>query len=151
MGKKNEKRLCWNCDGNVSLHLAQCPYCGVDLAKDAAHEENAPPFKHSSYDPPSPFAKTLQPNLRVNEEEWNRALEEENEREAKKEELPSTTNREMRALLLLLPGVVFILFGLMLLFFSEDGVLTLKWKQNLAYFYLLGAIPLLILGWRSFK
>ena len=57
--------------------------------------------------------------------------------------------REMIVFLLLLPGVVFFLFGLVLLLFSDEGALTLTWSQNLAIFYFLGSLPLIFLGWRA--
>lgn len=163
MTKKNEKRLCWNCDGSVSLHLAQCPYCGVDLTHAQEEEgENNPfqgfenPFQSSSYVdesiPKPPFAGVLNQDIPVSEEEWHQSLNEEGESSKKEEEhVPLTTRREMVALLLLLPGVVFFLFGLALLLFSSNGVLTLEWKQNFAFFYFLGAIPLLVLGWRALR
>lgn len=91
---------------------------------------------------PSPLTQ----NLSVSEKEWNQSLDETEE----KEELPSG-KKEMIALVLLLPGIVFFLFGLLLLLFSKEGSLTLHWSQNLAYFYFLGAIPLVLLGWRSIK
>ena len=141
--KKNEKRLCWNCDGDVSLHLEQCPFCGVDL--------NSPQSKKETYQGlGSPFQKapkdSLLPedNFMVTDEEWRQALDD------KKEEDPvSTSRREVIALLLLLPGIVFGLFGFLLLLFSDEGMLTLHWKQNMAYFYFLGAVPLIFLGWRA--
>lgn len=163
MTKKNDKRLCWNCDGSVSLHLSQCPYCGVDLSHlpEQSGEKNsyqgfASPFQSSaSIDqsvPKPPFASVFNQDLSVSEDEWNQSLGEDAEEPKKEEEeLASTTKREMIALLLLLPGVVFFLFGLALLLFSSDGVLTLEWNQSFAYFYFIGAVPLLFLGWRALR
>ena len=143
--KKNEKRLCWNCDGEVSLHLDQCPYCGVDV--NAPQEKKTPyqglgsPFQQA---PSTAFVQ--KEDLSISDDEWKNALDE------GEEEAPETTKssrREVIALLLLLPGVVFCLFGLLLLLFSDEGTLTLRWNQNMAYFYFLGAIPLIYLGWRA--
>jgi hypothetical protein len=156
MNKKNDKKLCWNCEGNVSHHLSQCPYCGVDLTKPAPREEsslfkglNSPfqsaPDQRTTSQPPYARGK----DFTVTKEEWNVALNE--EKESKKEEDSPTTKREMIALLLLLPGVAFFLFGLILILFSNEGVLTLRWNQSVAYFYFLGAAPLLYLGWRAFR
>ncbi len=143
MTKKNEKRLCWNCDGSVSHHLTLCPYCGVDLTQKP---DNGSPFK-SFVSAKSPF------EMAVSEEEWKKALEEEKEvpPKEKQEESQKETKQEMTALLLLLPGIVFLLFGLALILFSHDGVISLRWNQNVAYFYLIGALPLLYLGWRTFR
>lgn len=163
MTKKNDKRLCWNCDGSVSLHLAQCPYCGVELSQtpEQGGEKNpfrgfVSPFQSSAPIDPSvpkpPFASVFSQAISVSEDEWNQSLGEEAEGPKKEmEELSSTTKREMIALLLLLPGVVFFLFGLALLLFSSEGVLALEWDQSFAYFYFLGAVPLLFLGWRALR
>lgn len=149
MAKKND-RLCWNCDANVNLLLTHCPYCGVDLA---AQEGERVPYSMASSAreeaiPAPPYA-TASPHIHaeptLSKEEWNQALKEEEGRE----EAYHTTKSELLALLLLLPGIVFLLFGFALFLFSHDGVLTLQWNQGSAYLYLLGALPLLFFGWRS--
>lgn len=150
MTKKNEKRLCWNCEGNVSLHLEQCPYCGVDITQVPENPPFASPFQRygeNSAAPTPPYTPNYQ-NYDVSQEEWNNALQ---QHEEEKEDPPLTHRKEMVALLLLLPGVVFLLFGLLLILFSTDGVLSIEWNESFAYFYFLGAIPLLILGWRALK
>ncbi len=162
MTKKNDKRLCWNCDGSVALHLTQCPYCGVNLSKEPEnmpYNEFASPFQSHGPSPGShegipspPYANLFNKDMSVSEEEWDTALGEEGEPlKTEEEDISTTTRREMIALLLLLPGVVFALFGLALLLFSSEGVLTLKWNQSFAYFYFMGAIPLLFLGWRALR
>lgn len=161
MNKKNDKRLCWNCDGDVSLQISQCPYCGVDLSQtqpmgDTLSFNNlASPFQSAPKGhaiPSPPYSNVFSNDASGSEQEWKQTIEGENEgsKEAE-EELARATNKDMMALLLVLPGIVFSLFGLALLFFSQEGVLTLQWNQNLAYFYFIGAAPLLYLGWRSFK
>lgn len=174
MNKKNEKKLCWNCDGSIALQQDQCPYCGVDLTTPTSvldpftfqkNNISIPSGESASY-LGHPFQKAYQDeaipkapygsfqNLAVSDEEWNQALDgEENpvEEETEQETPTSSHKSEMIALMLLLPGVVFFLFGLMLLLFSHDGSLTLEWNQTFAYFYFLGAIPLLILGWKTLR
>ncbi len=163
MTKKNDKRLCWNCDGSVSLHLANCPYCGVDLSlTPEKHGDNSNPFQGFASPfqnadpldksvPTPPYGHAFNQDIAVSEDEWNQSLGEEADSPKNEEELSTSTKREMVALLLLLPGVVFFLFGLALMLFSSDGILTLEWNQSLAMFYFLGAIPLLFLGWRALR
>ncbi len=181
MTKKNDKRLCWNCEGNVSHHITQCPYCGVDVTKPPARDEStvfknfASPFQtapkaeplskppyataqnaipNSNFAaaqntiPNSNFSEARSSNLAVTEEEWKSALEGEESDESKGD---ISSKKEMVALLLLLPGVVFFLFGLALILFANNGILVLRWNQSIAYFYFLGALPLLYLGWRAFR
>lgn len=168
MSKKTDKRLCWNCDGSLSLHLTQCPYCGVDSSQVPPHvsEKTGEKKAFSSFSTPyqnisnldssipkPPYAtEKFYQNANVSEEEWNRALGEENEDPRDEEEGVATFAKwDMIALLLLLPGVVLFLFGLALFFFSSDGLLTLEWNASFAYFYFLGSVPLLFLGWRALR
>lgn len=159
MNKKNDKRLCWNCDGDVSQHLNQCPYCGVDLLAAPSQNESqtpfrdfASPFQRSSQNyedvPQPPYARTQE--FAVTDEEWQKSLDEE-EGGNHEESGSYTTKKELVALLLLLPGIVFLLFGAALFFFSKEGVLVLRWNQGLASFYLVGAVPLIYLGWRALR
>ncbi len=140
---KNEKRLCWNCDADVSLHLEKCPYCGVDLNQpitvDTPFQGLGDPFQKAPTQEKAPFS--------ISQDEWEKVLDEKEEEVEEPSEKAS--RKEAIALFLLLPGVVFCLFGLLLLLFSDDGTLTLRWNQNLAYFYFLGAIPLIFLGWHA--
>ncbi len=134
MGKKNDKRLCWNCDGTVPFDLSSCPYCGVNLE----------PFHASSFEAAlktkalseSPVAGALAQPVALQKEPVP---------------VPQDGRRESKALILLIPGATLALFGLILLLFAKNGTLTLSWKSNFAYLYLLGGAPLLYLGWRSLK
>ena len=158
MGKRSEKRICWNCDCDVSLHLERCPYCGVDVGNPAppsspksfAQQELGSPFQASNEKDPFHFHPPSTPSsekaLSVSDEEWKESMEDEDEEEGE-----TAKRREIFALVLLLPGVVFLLFGLLLLFFSREGALTLHWKQSLSFFYFLSAIPLIMLGWRAIR
>lgn len=164
MNKKNEKRLCWNCEGSISLHLIHCLYCGADLTQSPAHEgdrshferrgEIGSPFQSSAQRsvPTPPYARMTPENFSVSEEEWKQTMDEEKTTSPKEEAPPATLiKKEMGALLLLLPGIAFLLFGLALIFFSHDGVLSLRWNQHFAYYYFFGSVPLLLLGWRILK
>ena len=127
MGKKEDKRLCWNCDGNVTFDLSQCPYCGVTLESVEESNPFATPFNEKSRSMPS---EPMQ---------------------GREEEKGAVHKKPSNALLLILPGASLALFGAFIMLFAEDGILTLSWKENLAYFYLLSGIPLLAMGWRALK
>jgi len=159
MTKKNEKRICWNCDGVVSLHLEACPYCGVDISNPAPHEgehhphkeeEMGSPFQKAPRSEDDPFhfhprlATPSDATVAVTDDEWKNSLENEEE-----EAVPMKGG--VMALVLLLPGIGFLLFSLFLLFFSKEGVLVLHWKQSMAFFYFLGSLPLIYFGWRIAK
>ena len=41
MNKTAKKRLCWNCEGSVSLEAETCPYCGVSVIPATLENINA--------------------------------------------------------------------------------------------------------------
>jgi len=142
--KKSEKRICWNCDGDVSLHFTDCPYCGVDLTQVPEHhithhKELGDPFQtadvKSLLKGQDPFHADIKKDLGISQNKLEN----------------SSGKQDWLGMVLLLPGVVLCLFALFLLVFAEEGRLVLEWDQHLAYLYFLGAVPLVFLGWCSLK
>lgn len=140
-----KKKLCWHCEGSIDRQVDNCPYCGVYL--HATEEED-----NSSWNPPF--------NLKILTKE---------KAEEKKPEAPAApiANQEIDApiatteagpfdqikkevlpILFLLMGSGLFLFGIVLLLFSQDGVLTLKWNGDNWMYFLLVAVPSLFFGWR---
>ncbi len=141
MGKKNDKRLCWSCDGYVGFEELLCPYCGSDLA-------NAPQTASITQEEAPPYQTPLADQFSVSNEEWNQAFDEaETEKKGEKDE----HKNELVAIIMLIPGVVFLLFSLLLFLFSKEGVLHLEWKASIAYFYFIGALPLIYFGFKSLR
>lgn len=149
-----KKRLCWNCEGNVPVNLENCPYCSVYLSTPSAEEakeeedEHTPPYRLvSSADdqkvPASPFSALESADPK-----------EENQAKADPAEAAATMN-EMKVialpLVLLLAGSICFLFSLLMLLFSEGGLLTLQWNGSFWYIYLLIALPMLYFGWHSLQ
>lgn len=145
--KSPRKRLCWNCEGSVSIAEEICPFCGVSVVPaflEGAGTHFAPPYSTSDqkdFDPPkSPYSIDVElPQLADNET-----------REPEEEE-PSFDEfkRVVVAVLLLLSGSVFFLFSLALGLFSRNGVFTLHWNGTIWFVYMFLALPLLFLGWKS--
>lgn len=136
MVSKNDKRLCWNCDGCVPFELTQCPYCGVQIETDNVEDDPKT----------TPEVATAEYSFSATDEEWDMAIEKKEENQEETSERKISTS-----LLLILPGATFALFGLLLLLFSKNGTLILHWKTSVAYFYFFGAALLLALGWRMLK
>ena len=143
-----KKKLCWNCEGRVSLEEENCPYCAVYLGP--APDENgeskdilAPPYRIVETDeenvPPSPYKSELPEEQPAEEETTDLTV-------AKKD-----TKEVVLPLALLSAGSLFFLFGLILLLFSEHGVFTLTWNGEYWYFYLIFALPMLFFGWRALQ
>jgi len=142
MKATGKKKLCWNCEGSVAAELENCPFCGVYLSPLQSHQ--------SSSSPRAPYAME----------------ESEEEREIPQAPYANPSHEESATLaiaspemvdqsplfiplLMLLAGSVFLLFGIVLVLFSEQGVLTLQWNSTWWYAYILLALPMLAFGWKS--
>lgn len=144
MNKPAKSKLCWNCEGTVSVAEETCPYCGVSVipaSLDGTYDGFSPPYRASQDDSVhhSPYASVQM------EEKQTEVTE------AVIDEAPDNEMRKsMFAVIFLLAGSVFFLFGLVLVLFSHHGVFTLQWDATHWYIYSLISLPLLVLGWRSF-
>lgn len=153
MNTKTHKKLCWNCDGYVHIYEIQCPYCAADLsdyACDKAKERNAPLSdsieevkEKIQEEVPKPAYQSSYGHFEELPKHIESAPKEFEIKEEKDVENP------LAALLLLLPGSVLFLLGLSMILFSGDGYLTFKFKSKFWYFYLVGSLPLLLLGYRA--
>ncbi len=145
-----KKKLCWNCEGNVAWHEEDCPYCGVCVKGphlEESSKEQRRPSHISALNPPYRLEQALTtgiPRSPFDIEEDKEEVEDEKPIEPIRRVEPSS----LLPLLLLLLGSLSFVFGLILLLFSKDGVLTLRWNGDYWYLYLLVAIPLLGMGWR---
>lgn len=139
MTKKNDKRLCWNCDGEMNPHLDACPYCGTHVD----HSFVPMDIKNSSFEHHlAHAADPLDTEVPTVEKKVEKKIE---------EDIARSSSKEVSVFLLLVPGVLFALFGFILLLFADEGTLTLTWNQNLSFFYLLGSVPLIYLGYRAMR
>lgn len=147
-------KLCWNCEGEVHIQSFQCHHCGSDLTpQEQEHNAFAPPYQTSeaSNDSPSipkpPYPINYShPELSVTEEEWNGSPATPVEESGSVEETAKTL---VLTLLLLTTGSVFFLFSLVLLLFSHDGILTLRWNSEHWPLYLIVAIVSLFYGLKN--
>lgn len=155
MNKSLRKRLCWNCEGSVSIAEETCPFCGVSVVpaflEGSTIEEAtfSPPYSTRSDDPDlfdipkSPYAMKEEKIVVPQENERQIPVVEEQEPEV------DEFKRVVMSISLLLGGSVFFLFSMALVLFSTNGVLTLHWDGNVWFIYTLLAVPMLFLGWRS--
>jgi hypothetical protein len=152
MTTKTKKKLCWNCEGNVSLENETCPYCGVSL--------DVSPMAGTNFDPitfASPFKPTPSSSLSmipkapyVNKSETADSDEREASNDEEQDFVFTDLHRTLLILLLLSIGNVLVIFGIVLLLFSDNqGIFTLHWHGSYWYFYLLTGIPLLYFGWNE--
>lgn len=149
MTKNQKKRLCWNCEGSVSIAAETCPYCGVSVVPaslDAPIHNFAP-----SYRPGAPQEGAIPRSLYAPEEKI--LLQEEIQPRIKEIEESENSldsfKSSLIAVVLLLVGSVFFMFGLVLVLFSNNGLLTLQWDASVWFVYFGLSFPLLLMGWRA--
>lgn len=140
-----KKKLCWQCEGSIDRHMDNCPYCGVYVH---AQEDES----NSSWNPSF--------SLKLLSKEKKESAAEKKEPEpmgetAAVKETPVEVNpfehikTEIMPLALLLAGSCFFLFAIVLLLFSHEGTLTLRWNGDNWIYYMLVALPSLFFGWRT--
>lgn len=135
MAGQVKKKLCWNCEGNVSNSQETCPYCGVYLSPQGLNEDpiTTSPFKKSKAEEEIP-APPYQPE----------AIHNENGAEAQEAE-----ENLLVPLAALMGGALLALFGLVIYFFSTNGRLTLSWDSDWGLIFLAVSLPLLYIGYRG--
>lgn len=139
MSTKTKKKLCWNCEGSIDVKVDKCPFCGVsaDVTPIPGTQPKGKSLpKASSGIPQAPYA-----------------IKEENPPENASTEASAPTSDFQAiafSLSFLLLGTVLAIFSFVLYLFSDaQGILTLQWHASYWYIYLLIALPLLYLGWRT--
>ena len=134
MNNKNKTKMCWNCEGNVDIKAEKCPFCGVST--DVTPIPGTQPKKAQ----PAPAA--------VNKKAPAGFYQPKEEVQENPKENPfQATALAISALLL---GTVLAIFSFMLALFSNSkGIFTLSWHGEWWYIYLVIALPLLWLGWRT--
>jgi hypothetical protein len=150
MKAKPKKKLCWNCEGNVSLQIENCPYCGVYVSPGNEDKENlfSPPYGpqvENKQDIPTPPYAVNSHTLEGSTTAQDSDLQETEDEKALDEIVE--IKHFIQPLVLLLAGSVFFIFGLTLLLFSHQGVFSLKWNGNYWFLYLLISLPMIGFGW----
>lgn len=148
MNARPKKKLCWNCEGEVSLSVETCPYCGVSvigLSLDISPEAPIPPYRlvnpaQESSIHPSPYEAEEEGDVEPIQEQAS-----ENIQSAK----PDDSTSVITTIALLFVGSIFFIFGFALLLFSDEGYLSLHWNAAYWFIYLTVSCLLLALGFRK--
>ncbi len=135
MKLKKRQKLCSNCEGDIDLDVIVCPYCAADLREE--RPERA--MSQSLYPPPYPI-KTEKVELPAAEPDLSPKQEEEPKERITGVLVPT---------LLFAAGSLLFLLGLLLLVFSQNGQVVLKWDARLWFLYLFASVPFLVFGYRA--
>lgn len=146
MKPKKRQKLCHNCEGEIDIDVIVCPFCAADL------REEKPEQAYSSYVSTRPMdqkstMQSLYPSAISKEQDP------EEKQESVTEELDKIQGQQKVGMftptVLFTLGVQLSLIGLLMLLFSHNGTVILKWDAKYWFFYILAALPFLAFGYRS--
>lgn len=156
--KLNERqKLCATCDGRIPLEANLCPYCAAEQTQMYLQHKSIQESLTSLYSPLYPAKnvhpskeQALTPSLQESMEKSFQHVSPSSQARLHDKETVSEKNQGEKAsfwpILLLSLGANLLVIGLLQLFFSDQGLLTLQWESHYWYVYLLVALPLLYLG-----
>lgn len=154
MQPNQRTKMCPNCEGNVAMEVSICPYCGSSLfsqnpslpnqktgdsVKSLSNEETL-----ASLYPPPYKTKIMESVDSLEQVEENKSVEQ-------KEDIKEFEKKSLLPTILFWVGANLLIFSLILLFFSKDGFLCLKWNSTYWYLYTLLSIPLLYFGFKGLQ
>lgn len=143
MGALPKKKMCWNCDGNVSEEFDNCPYCGVYVQGTDWNKAYNPAQAEYTQEAPAPLYKIS------TEEEKNSSLEGEEECvNLQSKHVFDQLKKELLPTLFLMAGSSFLIFSLVLFLFTTNGQLTLQWSSSQAIYFLIAGLPFVAIGWK---
>ncbi|HEX2582918.1 MAG TPA: hypothetical protein VHL30_02250 [Chlamydiales bacterium] len=157
MKPKKRQKLCYNCEGEVDLDVIVCPFCAADL------REEKPELARNSFSPSItsvkhlngenslyPYGRSIPPEESASEGMDEMRIADAEERDSGVDSLggEQPAKSTLSALLLVALGVQLFLLGLLLVLFSDRGIVILKWDASLWFLYIFASIPFLLFGYR---
>ncbi|ANH78631.1 hypothetical protein [Candidatus Chlamydia sanziniae] len=141
------QRTCWKCEGNVSMHVPQCPYCSAFL-QDPPVSSGEFSSCHISF-PENPNKKETEDLFAVSSEDWEAVLNDQSKsKNPKEEESLQWAWLESWPLVALFLGAGLLAFALLILLFATDQGLIMIWPKNRAYIY---GIFGMIIAYRGYR
>jgi len=146
MKTKKRQKLCYNCDGEIDIDVIVCPFCAADLREEKPEQRYGSYITHvdSSYRNPHRRSQTEE---EANPEEF---VEEEDPTFFEEEEEETRKSAVLPTVLFTL-GVQLCVLSLLMLLFSHNGVVLLKWNARYWFLYMLVSAPLVFFGYRSLQ
>jgi len=155
MKSLRNKRLCWNCDGEVHKQAVKCNYCGAELSPQNISEAEAEHIK-------APYKLESEADINVipeppytvnNDESFDSNLEASVEAALGEDssvaiEGVNDFKAHLIPMILLPLGMLFVVFSIFMLFFSREGMLIISWTASNWWVYLSLGFLSSFVGWR---
>lgn len=174
-------KVCWSCEAGVGDEATYCPFCGTDLLTSSTQsgdkqskqdkrfsEKSLEESLASLYKPP--YSVRNRQGLGIPDEREEPAFKQasppkENLLFQSYEQIPEKTPLSSEAqqgneevgpggvwpLFLLSIGINLVVLGILIFFFSKEGVTRLEWDSRYWFLYLLIGLSITYLGVRSLK
>lgn len=130
--------LCWNCEEIVHKYAVECPYCKKELRAFSSDDTEFNEIEPIEKDTTSKIAPIFA-YKQVEELPFDVPVEEQSHES-------SSLLYALGSLVSVLAGTFFLIFGLFLKLFSEDGVLSFQWNASSWPYFVFPAIFLLLFG-----
>lgn len=152
MAQNQRSKMCPNCEGSVAYEVSICPYCGnsvFDKNANSASQKTSDNAKSMSYEETlaSLYPPPYKPKVMDNDSTFEK--EEVSSVAQVKEEVEELPRNNLVPTMLFWIGINILVFSLILLVFSKDGFLYLKWNASFWYLYSLISLPLLYFGFKG--
>jgi hypothetical protein len=158
--KLNERhKMCATCDGRIPLDATSCPYCAAEQTQAYQQHKWIQESLTSLYPPPygaknAPQQKEFAPKPLVQESMLEKSFQQVSpptrlNNEETPQESPKEETMSFWPILFFSAGAHLLVIGLLQLFFSDQGLLTLQWQSRYWFLYCLSALPLFYFGLRK--
>ncbi len=128
MKPKKRQKLCHNCEGEIDLDVIVCPCCAADLREEKPEQKYSSSYVTQRKEQP---VQSLYPS----QEEPATAMQSEEK-----------SVNPIFPIVFFTIGVQLCVFSFLMLLFSHDGEVILKWDARFWFFYLFASVPFLVLG-----
>lgn len=150
----DRQKACAKCDGRIPWNAKECIYCGVEIGE--APTDPASFKQHtlqeslaSLYTPPYAAKSSHLFNQEEEKgEERGRSTYQESVAAFPEEETAEEVKNNFLPMFLLVIGTNLFTIGLLQLFFSTDGLLSLEWDSTYWFAYCMLAAPMVYFGYQ---
>lgn len=142
------QQTCWKCEGSVSSHMHQCPYCSAFLQDPPVSSGG---FSSCHLSLPKEETRDSHDDLfAVSSEDWEAVLNDQTTfRQVDPQPHSDRSWVHCWPVVSLFLGMGLLAFALLILLFASDSGLVLSWSKNRAYIYSLAGSLLVYRGYQK--
>jgi len=140
---KKRQKLCHNCEGSTDFDGIICPFCAADLRTEKPEQGRTSFHSSQKYFQDQQTAQSLYPSA------FPISSQEPNIESTPSIQPEEDSNRGFLPIFFFSLGVQLTLMGLLMLLFSHNGMITIRWDANRWILYCLTGSPFIYFGYRA--